>query len=132
MRKVSATRPSMANAIGSRAAVASTPRILDDAAMDQIARGGVCSSGTPLWAGPSHCPDSSVSRAAPANDVGANDHRIFLRLGHGGEAEPECRGEQGARDFDEPQVSDVMDDGGAIRIEEHHLHFGANPRRFFF
>jgi hypothetical protein len=37
--------------------------------------------------------------------------------------------EQRARDFDEAQVGDVVNDGGAIRIEEHDLHFGLNRRR---
>jgi len=70
-------------------------------------------------------------RCAPVIDFGPDHHRIFLGLGHLREAEAELFGEKGARNFDEAQVSDVMDDRGAIGIEKHHLQFGANERRIF-
>ena len=70
-------------------------------------------------------------RRAPVIDFRPDHHRIFLRLGHLGEAEPEFFGEKGARDFDEAQVGDVMDDGGAVGIEKHHLQLGADARRIF-
>ena len=77
-----------------------------------------------------HEPVAQFRRAAVI-DLGPDDHRILLVLGHLREAEPELFGEKGPRDFDEAQVGDVMNDGGAVRIEEHHLHVGADARRAF-
>ena len=77
-----------------------------------------------------HEPIAQLRRAAVI-DFGPDDHRILLVLGHLREAEPELFGEKSPRDFDEAQVGDVMNDGGAVRIEEHHLHVGADARRAF-
>src|SRR2546423_417614 len=71
-------------------------------------------------------------RRAPIIDLGPNDHRIFLCFRHRAESEPELLGQQGASDFDETEVSDVVDDRGAVCVEKHYLHFGANPGRIFF
>jgi hypothetical protein len=66
MRKVSATSPNMAKAAGSRAAVAFTPKILQDAATVQRPSGGVCASGRPSFVERIHCCDCTISRAAAA------------------------------------------------------------------
>ncbi len=77
-----------------------------------------------------HEPVAQFRRAAVI-DLGPDDDRILLVFGHLGEAEPELFGQKGPRDFDEAQVGDVMNDGGAVRIEEHHLHVGADAGRAF-
>ena len=64
-------------------------------------------------------------------DFGPDNHRILLVFGHLRQAEPELFGEKSSRDFNEAQIGDVMNDGGAVRIEEHHLHVGADARRAF-
>ena len=73
---------------------------------------------------------SQFRRAAVINFCPDN-HRIFLRVRHLGEAEPKLFGEEGARYLDETQISDIVNDGRAIGIEKHHLKFGSNPRRAF-
>ena len=64
-------------------------------------------------------------------DFGANNDRILLVLGHLREAEPELFGKKRPRNFDETQVGDVMNNGCAIRIEEHNLHIGSDARSVF-
>jgi hypothetical protein len=68
---------------------------------------------------------------APVIDLGPDDHWVFLILGHLGEAKSELLGEMSSRDFDKTQVGNVMNHGGAIRIEEHHLHVSADAGRAF-
>ena len=68
-------------------------------------------------------------RRAPIIDFRPDDDGVFLVLGHGGEPEAEFAGEKGARNFDETEVGDVMDDCGAVGVEEHDLHFGLNSWR---
>ena len=64
-------------------------------------------------------------------DFGPDNHRILLVFGHLRQAEPELFREESPRDFNKAQIGDVMDDGGAVGIEEHHLHVGADARGAF-
>lgn len=55
-------------------------------------------------------------------DFGADDDGVDVGARHVHEAHAELLGEQGAGDLDEAEVGDVVDDGGAIGVEEHDLH----------
>lgn len=55
-------------------------------------------------------------------DLGADYDRVDVRAGHVHEAHAELLGEQSARDLDEAEVGDVVDDGGAVGVEKHDLH----------
>ena len=55
-------------------------------------------------------------------DLGADDDGVKVRAGHVHEAHAELLGEQGAGDFDEAEVGDVVDHGGAVGVEKHDLH----------
>ena len=59
-------------------------------------------------------------------DFGPNDDWVSLRGCHFCQPQSKLFGQESARDFDETQIGDVMNDPTAIGIEKHHLHFRAN------
>ena len=63
-------------------------------------------------------------------DLRADDDGVLAAGGHGAEAHADLLGEEGAGDLDDAEVGEVVDDGGAVRVEEHDLGFGLNGRGF--
>ena len=63
-------------------------------------------------------------------DFGADDDGVNVGAGHFHEAHAELPGEEGAGDFDEAEVGDVVDDGGAVGVEKHDLHGDFELRSF--
>ena len=61
-------------------------------------------------------------------DFGPDDDGKALGRSHFDQAHAELFGEQGAGDFDEAQIDDIVDDAGAVCVEEHHLDGCFNAR----
>ena len=61
-------------------------------------------------------------RRAPVVDLGAHYDGKSLRARHFAETHPELLREMRAGNFDEAQIDDIVDDAGAVGVEEHHLH----------
>ena len=62
-------------------------------------------------------------------NLGANDDWVSLRSGHFCQLQSKLFGQQSARDFDETQIGNVMNNTTTIGIEKHHLHFRTNTGR---
>jgi hypothetical protein len=66
-------------------------------------------------------------RGTPVVNLSPHDHWISLCLGHFDQLHSELFGEKSARRFDESQVSDVMHNPAAVRVEKHHLDLDLDP-----
>lgn len=65
--------------------------------------------------------DITEDGGLPVVDLSADNNRILLALGHGTQAHADLLGKEGACDFDETKIGDIVNDGCAVRIKEHHL-----------
>jgi hypothetical protein len=66
-------------------------------------------------------------RGTPIVNLSPHDHWISVCLGHFDQFHAEVFREQSARHLDESQVSDVVHNRAAVRVEEHNLNFDLDP-----
>jgi len=64
-------------------------------------------------------------------DLGPDYNGIPVRLRHLAQSESELLRQKRSRDFNKPQVGDIVDDTTAIGVEEHHLHFRLDAKTVY-